>query len=364
MKSAHDLGAARRRRRAPLGRGLHDAAHRTGRRARRRVARARADFLEDTGVRVTRPRRRPRGRVPRVARRAATRSRRSTCSSPPMPRDRWITRRLYEPRPDCRLAQEMLLGIGGVRALRRSASPRRASTTSTRATRVFAGHRADRRRAWRRARASRRRGARRASRIVFTTHTPVPAGNEVHALGELRRARRGLRAGRRRAARARRRPVQHDGGGAAAVARRPTPSPSCTARPRARCGRDVDGARRSSRSPTACTSPTWQDARVRARRVASDAALLAARAASSRASCWPRSSGAPACSSTPTGSIIGVRAARGDLQARRPGPPRPERASRRLLEDRRMQLVFAGKAHPPTARARRWCAQLVEASRQ
>src|SRR6266850_202880 len=37
---------------------------------------------------------------------------------PTDPRDLWITRRLYDPRPDCRVAQEMLLGIGGVRALR------------------------------------------------------------------------------------------------------------------------------------------------------------------------------------------------------------------------------------------------------
>src|SRR5258705_8949496 len=33
-------------------------------------------------------------------------------------RDRWISRRLYDPAPDCRIAQEMLLGIGGIRALR------------------------------------------------------------------------------------------------------------------------------------------------------------------------------------------------------------------------------------------------------
>src|SRR5262245_39253182 len=32
-------------------------------------------------------------------------------------RDRWITRRLYDTRVDARVAQEMLLGIGGVRAL-------------------------------------------------------------------------------------------------------------------------------------------------------------------------------------------------------------------------------------------------------
>ena len=32
--------------------------------------------------------------------------------------DRWITHRLYEPRIDGRVAQEILLGVGGVRALR------------------------------------------------------------------------------------------------------------------------------------------------------------------------------------------------------------------------------------------------------
>ena len=31
--------------------------------------------------------------------------------------DRWITRRLYEAGTDVRIAQEMLLGIGGLRAL-------------------------------------------------------------------------------------------------------------------------------------------------------------------------------------------------------------------------------------------------------
>src|SRR5260370_1493196 len=36
---------------------------------------------------------------------------------PTDPRDLWITRRLYDPRPDCRVAQEMLLGIGGGPAL-------------------------------------------------------------------------------------------------------------------------------------------------------------------------------------------------------------------------------------------------------
>src|SRR3989442_4274239 len=75
----------------------------------------RVDFLEDTKIRV---------RV-RVGRREVE------CGvwrvghyaiaplfllEPTDPQDRWITRRLYDTRPDCRITQEMLLGIGGVRA--------------------------------------------------------------------------------------------------------------------------------------------------------------------------------------------------------------------------------------------------------
>ncbi|HME94275.1 MAG TPA: alpha-glucan family phosphorylase [Methylomirabilota bacterium] len=104
---------------------------------------------------------------------------------PTDPRDLWITRRLYDPRPDCRVAQEMLLGIGGVRALRALHLPvERYHFNEGHA--VFAGIEmiADRmeaglgfHEAWQVARES----------IVFTTHTPVPAGNEVHSLAELRR---------------------------------------------------------------------------------------------------------------------------------------------------------------------------------
>jgi starch phosphorylase len=104
---------------------------------------------------------------------------------PTDPRDLWITRRLYDPRPDCRLAQEMLLGIGGVRALRALHLPVERfhfneghavfAGLEMIADRMEAGH--DFAAAWKAAR----------ERIVFTTHTPVPAGNEVHSLADLRR---------------------------------------------------------------------------------------------------------------------------------------------------------------------------------
>jgi len=76
-----------------------------------------AEFLEDTGARI---------RVRVLAREVECcvwRVGRYAIAplyllEPTDPRDRWITRRLYDTRPDRRIAQEMLLGIGGVRALR------------------------------------------------------------------------------------------------------------------------------------------------------------------------------------------------------------------------------------------------------
>src|ERR1700704_2521991 len=142
------------------------------------------DVLTDTGarVRVRVAAREVECRVWRVGRYAIAPL---YLLEPTDPRDLWITRRLYDPRPDCRVAQEMLLGIGGVRALRALHLPvERYHFNEGHA--VFAGVEliADRmeagqtfREAWLAAR----------ERIVFTTHTPVPAGNEVHPLADLRR---------------------------------------------------------------------------------------------------------------------------------------------------------------------------------
>src|SRR5258706_9259851 len=142
------------------------------------------DVLTDTGagVRVRVAAREVECRVWRVGRYAIARL---YLREPADPRHLWINRRLYDPRPDCRVAQEMLLGIGGLRALRGIHLPvERYHFNEGHA--VFAGIEmiADRmeagqtfREAWLAAR----------ERIVFTTHTPVPAGNEVHPLADLRR---------------------------------------------------------------------------------------------------------------------------------------------------------------------------------
>jgi starch phosphorylase len=102
------------------------------------------------------------------------------------PLQRWITGRLYDGDPQTRLAQYALLGVGGIRALRAmgcepavihlneghaALAPLelgRGGDGATRSLEELVG----------RARA----------RTVFTTHTPVPAGNDTYAPDEIEEA--------------------------------------------------------------------------------------------------------------------------------------------------------------------------------
>jgi len=99
--------------------------------------------------------------------------------------DRWITHRLYESGTDTRIAQEQLLGIGGVRALGWLGHDVRTYHFNE-GHAVFAGLESIAElmetglqfpEAWARVR----------QQNVFTTHTPVRAGNEEHSLADLRR---------------------------------------------------------------------------------------------------------------------------------------------------------------------------------
>jgi glycogen phosphorylase len=141
-------------------------------------------FLEDTGVRV---RVRVRGAEVTCAVRVTERFSHVPLLllEPLQPEHRWITRRLYEAGSDVRIAQEMLLGIGGVRALN-WLGLKVAVHHFNEGHAVFAGIEllAERMEggltfpdAWEDTR----------KRIVFSTHTPVPAGNETHSLHDLRR---------------------------------------------------------------------------------------------------------------------------------------------------------------------------------
>ena len=143
-----------------------------------------SSFLEDTGVRV---RVRVRGREVPV--RVWVTQKHGTIPlyllEPLREEDRWITHRLYEAGTDTRIAQELILGIGGVRALGWLGFNVHTYHFNE-GHAVFAGIERiaelmesglqfpD---AWERVR----------QQTVFTTHTPVKAGNEEHALTDLRR---------------------------------------------------------------------------------------------------------------------------------------------------------------------------------
>jgi starch phosphorylase len=78
---------------------------------------------------------------------------------------RWITSRLYEGSRDIRLAQYAVLGVGGVRMLNRLG-------ITPRVFHLNEGHPAL---------AAVELGDEARDRLVFTTHTPVPAGNETYS---------------------------------------------------------------------------------------------------------------------------------------------------------------------------------------
>ena len=113
----------------------------------------------------------------------------ATCSTPTVPRTptigRWITSRLYEGNRAIRLAQYAVLGIGGIRALAAlgiepsRAPPQRgppgAGVRSSCCAERLRRPGADWDEAWPRC----------ATQLVFTTHTPVPAGNETYDPDEI-----------------------------------------------------------------------------------------------------------------------------------------------------------------------------------
>jgi starch phosphorylase len=101
-------------------------------------------------------------------------------------RERWITARLYESDSSIRLAQYVLLGAGGVRALQAlGLDPSVLHLNEGHAALApieFAGELARGGESLEAALAEAR------ERTVFTTHTPVPAGNDTYPVEQLERA--------------------------------------------------------------------------------------------------------------------------------------------------------------------------------
>jgi starch phosphorylase len=316
-----------------------------------------ADFLDDTGVRV---------RVRVAAREVEARVWRTErwgnaplfLLEPVAPGDAWITHRLYEPSLDRRVAQEILLGVGGVRALAKLGLDVDTYHFNE-GHAVFAGVEmiADRmasgaefRDAWDDVR----------RRIVFTTHTPIPAGNEAHPLDALRRLGACCEL-----VDAEMRAIGGDPFNMTVAGLRLSHRANAVSALHGEVSRamwrDVAGASPIIAITNGVHVPTWQDPRIREAR-GSAKGLWATHQALKREML--------AAIATHTGVqldpdvlTIGFarRAAsykRADFVFRDPARIEP------LLRGRRLQLVFAGKAHPDDLEGKRIVAGLVAIARR
>jgi starch phosphorylase len=315
------------------------------------------DALTDTGVRV---------RVRVAAREVECRAWRVTgypiaplyLLEPTDERDQWITRRLYDTRPDCRIAQEMLLGIGGVRALMALRLPvtlyhfneghAAFAGVELIASRMQGGMGfAD---AWRETR----------RRVVFTTHTPVPAGNETHALRDLKRLGAGCEL-----VESELRALGGDPFNMTVAGLRLARIANGVSELHGRTAREMWAHVEDAAPIIAVTNGvhvgTWQDPRIPPA-LDSDDALAAARR-ELKTEMLQAVADRTGVRLDPHALTIGFarRAAtykRPDLILREPGRLEP------LLKQRRMQIVFAGKAHPADLAGKAVIALLVETIRR
>ena len=272
-------------------------------------------------------------------------------------RDRWITHRLYEAGTDVRIAQEMLLGIGGIRALNWLGIP--ISTYHfNEGHAVFAGIEMiadlmeggvpflDALRQVRR-------------NIVFTTHTPVKAGNEEHSLADLRRMGACLQLSG-----AEMRSIGDDPFNMTVAGLRLSRAANAVAALHGETAR-VMWKHVSNASPiTSITNgvhvPTWQSERIR--NAADDAALWNAHAALKR-DLTDMILDRNGVLVDPNSMIIGFarRAAgykRSDLILR------DEKRLQHLLETMNVTILFSGKAHPQDRDGKKIVARLAHAQKE
>jgi starch phosphorylase len=275
---------------------------------------------------------------------------------PKRPEHRWITHRLYQAGTDVRIAQEILLGIGGVRALRWLGLP--VSTYHfNEGHAVFAGLELMAE-AMENGRPFPDAWAETRERIVFTTHTPIQAGNEQHDLKDLRRMGACLELSG-----AEMRAIGDNPFNMTVAGLRLSRLSNAVSQLHEQTARamwaHVSGAAPIIGITNGVHAPTWQDAGVRD----ADAdlnALAAARAPLRRAlrQTIARRGGTPPAEDA---LVIGLarRAAgykRNDLVLRD-----PERLGR-LTAGGRVALVFAGKAHPDDPDGKAMVARIARAA--
>ncbi|HWU89248.1 MAG TPA: alpha-glucan family phosphorylase [Kofleriaceae bacterium] len=277
--------------------------------------------------------------------------------------DRWITQRLYGGGAEDRIAQEIVLGVGGVRLLRALKLPIDVFHFNE-GHAVFAGLELLREQQFGGATLAERM-ARLRSHVVFTTHTPVPAGNEVHDLSLLREMGADLGFSDAELETIGGSPFSMTVAGLrlARIANGVSELHGQTAR---EMWKHVEGAAPIIGLTNGVHAPTWQDARIRAAlvpdkpRERQDAELWAAHQRMKKeliAEVARRTQ----VQLSPERLLIGFarRAAaykRADLLLG------DEQVLRRLFE-RGVQIVYAGKAHPRDGAGKALVGRLVDAAK-
>jgi starch phosphorylase len=278
--------------------------------------------------------------------------------------DRWITQRLYGGGVEDRLAQEIVLGVGGVR-LMHALGEEIDVYHFNEGHAVFAGLELLRQHAFGGTTLD-ERIAKLRPHVVFTTHTPVPAGNEVHELALMRKMDADLGftdaeletiggdpfsmtvAGLR---------LSRLANGVAALHGE-------TAR---EMWKDVEEAAPIISITNGVHAPTWQDARIRAALAADkprhvqDQELLAAHHAMKQ-ELLAEVERRTAARLSIDGLVIGF-ARRAAAYKRADLILGDDKGLRRLF-DLGVQLVYAGKAHPRDLAGKSLVGRLVEATKK
>ena len=277
----------------------------------------------------------------------------------PENRDKLITGQLYGWFDEERIAQEIILGVGGVRALQalripvdiyhfNDSHPVLAGTELIR--QEMQKSRVDFEDAWKRVR----------SRIVFTTHTPVPAGNECHShrLLQYMGAYNGLSEEQMKA-------IGGDPFGMTVaglrLSRRSNAVAQLHGETARKMWREVSGASRILSITNGVHCGTWQDARVAA--AARHSRELWHAHEQAKRELLSYVADARGISLSPEVLTIGFgrRATgykRSDLIFRNRKEIDP------LLRSRQLQILFSGKAHPNDLNGKEIIARLLEMERR
>lgn len=280
------------------------------------------------------------------------------------PTHRGITRSLYGGGDEDRVAQEVLLGVGGVRLLQ-ALGHKVDIYHFNEGHAVFAGHELlcqamDKGQSFEDAMSGIQK------HIVFTTHTPVPAGNEIHKIDLLRQSGAALSLSDEQLETIGNKPF-----GMTVAGLRLCHKASAVAELHGETSRgmwkDVSGAAEITAVTNGVHVPTWQDARIRA-------ALVRDRPAEEsqehldiahhamKSELLDEIFARTGTRLSPDKIVVGF--ARRAATYKRADLVLGDKKRLEALFDQGLQLVFSGKAHPADAAGKAMVKRLVEASKQ